>query len=60
MSVKRSFLQCDEFGPPEKVLHQRTAELNSPADNEILVRVLVAPINPADINVIQGECLLLM
>lgn len=55
MSVKTSFLQCEEFGPPEKVLHQRTAELKAPADNEILVKILVSPINPADINVIQGE-----
>lgn len=55
MSVKTSFLLCEEFGPPEKVLHQRTIELKAPADNEILVKTLIAPINPADINTIQGE-----
>lgn len=58
MSVKSSFLQCDEFGSPEKVLQLRSAELNAPADNEVLVKILVSPINPADINIIQGEHIL--
>lgn len=58
MSVKASFLQCDEFGAPEKVLRIRSTEIKSPADSEVLVKVLVAPINPADINIIQGECLI--
>lgn len=58
MSVKASFLQCDDFGAPEKVLQIRSTEIKAPADSEILVKVLVAPINPADINIIQGECLL--
>lgn len=56
MSVKASFLQCHEFGPPEKVLQIREREVKAPEDNEVLVKILVAPINPADINVIQGEC----
>lgn len=55
MSVKTTFLQCDEFGPPEKVLRIRSTELKAPADNEVLVKVLVSPINPADINIIQGK-----
>lgn len=55
MSLKATFLQCDEFGPPEKVLQIRSAELKTPADNEVLVKILVSPINPADINIIQGK-----
>lgn len=55
MSLKTTFLQCDEFGSPERVLQIRSAELKTPADNEVLVKILVSPINPADINIIQGE-----
>jgi len=45
-----------EHGDPMKVLHR----LDSPAipsqlkDNEVLIRMLASPINPADINMIQG------
>lgn len=54
MSVRATFLECNEFGPPEKVLQLRSAELRSPADDEVLVKTLLAPINPAHINLIQG------
>lgn len=54
MSVKSKFLQIDELGDPEKVLKIREAQLNSPKDNEILVKMIAAPINPAIINIIQG------
>lgn len=54
MSVKSTFLQIDELGEPDKVLKLCEAQLNSPKDNEILVKMIAAPINPAIINIIQG------
>lgn len=54
MSVKSTFLQIDEVGEPEKVLKKRETQLNSPKPNEILVKMLASPINPAIINIIQG------
>lgn len=42
------------FGAPEEVLHVCTEEMRPPAAGEICVRMLAAPINPADINYIQG------
>lgn len=54
MSVKSTFLQIDELGEPEKVLKKCETQLNSPKDNEILVKMLASPINPAIINIIQG------
>lgn len=54
MSIKSTFLQIDEVGDPEKVLKKCETQLNSPNDNEILVKMLASPINPAIINIIQG------
>lgn len=55
LSVKATILQVDEFGEPHKVVQAREQQLNAPGDNEVLVKMLVAPINPADINMIQGD-----
>lgn len=55
MSVKSTFLQIDELGEPDKVLKICEAQLNSPKDNEILVKMIASPINPAIINIIQGN-----
>lgn len=46
-----SFSRC---GPPEEVLEISTLPLDPPREGELLVRMLAAPINPADINFIQG------
>lgn len=54
MSVKSTFLQIDELGEPDKVLKKCETQLDSPKDNEVLVRMLASPINPAIINIIQG------
>lgn len=54
MSVKSTFLKIDEHGEPHKVLKKCEVQLDSPADDEVLVKMLVAPINPAIINIIQG------
>lgn len=55
MSVKSTYLQFDDFGDPEKVVKKFETTLNSPKGKEVLVKVLAAPINPADINIIQGN-----
>lgn len=54
MSVKSKFLQIDELGDPEKVLKICEAQIDVPKDNEVLVKMIAAPINPAIINIIQG------
>ena len=46
-----AFSQC---GQPEQVLELNSAPVREPKAGEILVRMLAAPINPADINFIQG------
>ncbi len=42
-------------GKPEEVLHLEEQELRPIGENEALVRLLAAPINPADLNAIQGK-----
>ncbi len=42
------------YGEPEAVLQVGTEELRPPGEGEICVRMLAAPINPADINYVQG------
>lgn len=54
MSVKSTFLQINELGEPHKVLTKCETQLSSPKDNEVLVKMLAAPINPAVINIMQG------
>lgn len=56
LSIKSSFLQFDDFGEPHKVVQKHDVELNSSQikENDVLVKMLIAPINPADINIIQG------
>jgi trans-2-enoyl-CoA reductase len=44
-----------EFGPPEKVLSLIEEEVPEPRAGEILIRVQASPINPADLNIIEGK-----
>uniref|UniRef100_A0A7R9P4G6 Enoyl-[acyl-carrier-protein] reductase, mitochondrial n=1 Tax=Timema californicum TaxID=61474 RepID=A0A7R9P4G6_TIMCA len=53
-SISSQKLVFSEFGDPAKVVRLETEELPSPKSNEVLVRMLAAPLNPADINTIQG------
>lgn len=59
ISIKSSYLQFDQFGEPHKVVQKHEIDLDSSQlkDDQVLVKMLVAPINPADINVIQGKLL---
>ena len=43
-----------EHGVPQEVARCEHVELPPPAPGEVRVRVLYAPINPADVNVLQG------
>lgn len=53
MSTARR-LVFDTFGKPAEVLRHECFEPESPAPGEVLVRILAAPINPADLNTIEG------
>ncbi|GLG94423.1 Enoyl-[acyl-carrier-protein] reductase, mitochondrial [Gryllus bimaculatus] len=52
-TVARS-LVYPEYGEPSKVIQQLEQPLAAPKDNEVVLRMLAAPVNPADINTIQG------
>lgn len=53
MNVKAIVLR--EFGSPLDVLTLEESTLPDPGAGEVLVQMLKAPINPADINVIEGK-----
>ena len=44
-----------EFGPPEKVLSIVEDDVPEPRAGEVLIRVEASPINPADLNIIEGK-----
>jgi trans-2-enoyl-CoA reductase len=44
-----------EHGEPQNVARLENVDLPSPAEGEVRVRVRFAPINPADINVLEGK-----
>ncbi|XP_067645354.1 enoyl-[acyl-carrier-protein] reductase, mitochondrial-like [Eurosta solidaginis] len=48
-------LQYTKFGEPADVLELVQQEIPEPTDCEVLVKILAAPINPSDINTIQGK-----
>lgn len=52
-SIKAIVYQA--HGKPEEVLRLEEQQLPAVADDEALVRVLAAPINPADLNQIEGK-----
>ncbi|XP_059607992.1 enoyl-[acyl-carrier-protein] reductase, mitochondrial [Phlebotomus argentipes] len=55
MSVLATRLVYSEFGEPAEVVKKVEEKLESPQANEVTVKILAAPINPADINTIQGK-----
>jgi len=46
---------CHEFGDPLEVLRVEQWELAPPGPGQVRVRMLAAPVNPADVNVMQGR-----
>lgn len=55
MSVLAKRLQYSDYGEPVNVIQQVEYEIKSPENSDVLVKILAAPINPADINTIQGN-----
>ncbi|XP_058460518.1 enoyl-[acyl-carrier-protein] reductase, mitochondrial [Malaya genurostris] len=55
MSVVASILRYNEFGDPAKVLQIHQETMPDPGTGEVLIKTISAPINPADINTIQGK-----
>lgn len=58
MSVVATYLKYTQYGEPVSVLKKYEETLGEPKNNEVLVNILAAPINPADINVIQGTSII--
>lgn len=54
--LKSKQLVYSEFGDPVKVLKCEEVSIDNLNCQDVLVRMLAAPINPADINTIQGGC----
>jgi trans-2-enoyl-CoA reductase len=50
-----SKLVYSEHGDPIKVIQKETEPLADPKSDEVLVKMLASPVNPADINTIQGK-----
>lgn len=55
MSCLASVLRYSDYGDPAKVIKLCNEQLEAPQVDKVLVKILQAPINPADINTIQGR-----
>lgn len=53
-SAMSTYLKYSEYGDPKQVVKHYQEPLADPKDSQVLLKMLVAPINPADINTIQG------
>lgn len=47
-------LRFEKFGEPLNVIEMVERPLPPLRENDVLIRMLAAPVNPADINIIQG------
>lgn len=54
-SVKATKLVYSDYGDPVKVVRKEEETLDDLKPNEIIIKMLAAPVNPADINTIQGK-----
>lgn len=50
-----SVLRYAEYGEPASVLKVCQEKVDKPEADRVLVKILLAPINPADINTVQGD-----
>ena len=55
VNEKVSAIVIHEHGAPAAVVRVEEIEVPEPGPGEVRVRVLAAPINPADINVVEGK-----
>lgn len=49
-----SSLVYKEYGDPQSVLQLQTCEQSNLQQDQVRIQVMAAPVNPADINTIQG------
>lgn len=54
-SVSASKLLYSEYGDPMKVVQKVKDDLSEVQQKEVLIKMIAAPVNPADINTIQGK-----
>lgn len=54
-STQAKKLFYTEYGDPMKVVNMQSAELRDPEPDEVVVEIIASPVNPADINTIQGK-----
>ncbi|XP_067627556.1 enoyl-[acyl-carrier-protein] reductase, mitochondrial [Eurosta solidaginis] len=55
MGIIVKSLKYSKHGEPAEVMEIVEEQLQQPKEKEVLVKILAAPINPADINTIQGK-----
>ncbi|KAK2577489.1 hypothetical protein KPH14_003586 [Odynerus spinipes] len=55
LNLSRLGFERFEYGEPVKVLHITEEAISKPSENQVAVKWLLAPVNPADINTIQGK-----
>merc|ERR1711879_761251 len=53
-SVSGSALSFQSFGDPKKVLAIQNVDVGAPGANQARIKVVASPINPADLNIVQG------
>lgn len=53
-SFNAQVLKYEEYGEPCNVVKIVEEVIEPPTKSEVVVKILLAPINPADINTIQG------
>lgn len=46
---------CLRYGPPEVVLHCEDVEKPTPGDDEVLIKIRAAAVNPLDIHLMKGK-----
>lgn len=54
-AVVATKLVYSEYGDPVKVVRKEDDPVGDVSPDEVLVKMLAAPVNPADINTIQGK-----
>lgn len=54
-SMRSPAVVLHEFGVPNQVAQPEEVDVGEPEDGEVLLEVEYAPVNPADINVLEGK-----
>jgi len=48
-------ISCRQYGPPEVVLREEDVEVPTPGDDEVLIKVRAAAVNPLDSHLMKGK-----